>query len=1297
MQKNIEFKQKLYKKKVLSNNIFNFKFLIKNLSFNIIQDLRFKQELTMKSIKKNFNIKKNEEVIFVKKNGDELILGDLEPNEVIEIEIEIENISFHLEESLSRGVLKYHFNNIQIFDESNIETIKFYSADFKENGIFNINFDKEYIGLDEEIQMDINIENKGNLIAERVCIGNLIHPNLEYIDNTFTINNEMVLFKHNLNSIELGMLIPNQKIEIKLKVKLRENISSEYIQHAVSLKFENVIDRKVYKETIRSNELTMFTKIIRLDNFEKIFNVEKVALNELVSVKVKGTNTGNINIYNMRIIDSGLSKFRVLKNTLKLNGHYLNFFDLDYGIMIEELKVKEAFILEYDAIILEPDLNSKILAMIDMNYKNMQIKKQFIGINKNPEIMIPDLTQCKKERNKNLVFLEDEILNKITLKNTGNIKCEKLIIENNLEEGIKFIPNTLTIKNEKVYSNNAENIIVDYLDINEVKEITYLTKATNLGRLKETKTNIKYQYNINSKNYYNKFTIYDKEIFILGGEISTIQKCIDKTHALLEEEINFLIVLKNTGNIPCKKVFIKERETFYLDFIENSLIINGEKLEFDIFKGFLYGDLNINESIEIKFKCKAKKVSVKPIQSITVVNYMYGSEATIRETSLVCPSEYFIVESPIMDIKLDIFKDSILSGEKMPIRIFLKNIGNLNAYNVLFKNLYSSEIEIIKDSIKINRKKYILTEPIFNLGKVEIGQEVEIFYYIKINNANIDKGILTSEIEYEFYKSKTQEKLKFLKQVDPLSFIIINPSIVISENVDKKTLEKGDVINYSLYLNNNGTQDLYNLKLNLDGIVSSDLSIIEFTINNNLTKINNINEIDIKKLFKKESLLINIKLKLLEIKQENTLEIRATIKGNYKLNENREFEFSKVSQGIRIRTESNLILIKKECEKSIYLKGEEISYLVTIRNEGTSIAENIFYYDKTMIEGFIKGTLSINGEIIKSSIVTGIFLGQLKQGKSIFIRYISKYDKCFEKDELVEQSKLSCEFFNSDLGYIKREFLSNQFKIKLLEENLKVMKISNKENISNGENIKLTTTLENNGNIILENLKFKEIIPKGFLLMDDRVFMNNHKVINISKDVEIFIAKLSPNEIIEITTEYLYMNYKNIRLLFTESLVEYNYKIENNYIENKILSNKVNFKNSITTFKNFTINHNIYLKADEVWISEITDAIVIAKIIKTYVVNTINATSLGRETFTGYKMMIRGVLEEKIEYIANTEQETIHMILNKELFSTNLILPKGYDKNDDLRIEPVIHKVLFRKIDEKTMNISINLTIQGLF
>lgn len=264
---------------------------------------------------------------------------------------------------------------------------------------------------------------------------------------------------------------------------------------------------------------------------------------------------------------------------------------------------------------------------------------------------------------------------------------------------------------------------------------------------------------------------------------------------------------------------------------------------------------------------------------------------------------------------------------------------------------------------------------------------------------------------------------------------------------------------------------------------------------------------------------------------------------------------------------------------------------------------------------------------------------------------------------------------------ISKTISSNIVSTKIIQDSLKVAKRVNKEFTFNYDILIYTITIENISKFIINNIFFKDNIPKNTKFIENSVTINKSKFRCINPQNGFIIDIINPESIIVITFKVVVLPICSYNIIENSSMIEYDYiyNIEKPpYIVNKE-SNKVISIRENRVFKQ-TIIGNIINIPDEI------DQIVSHKnkiyIIKIKIISSIN--------YDLYTLLVIGKVNVNMVYKSGYRYK---QICEDRGFSECMTVPKGMILDNENDIKYCIESTSVDLIDNNSIYNNIILLL----
>jgi len=132
-------------------------------------------------------------------------------------------------------------------------------------------------------------------------------------------------------------------------------------------------------------------------------------------------------------------------------------------------------------------------------------------------------------------------------------------------------------------------------------------------------------------------------------------------------------------------------------------------------------------------------------------------------------------------------------------------------------------------------------------------------------------------------------------------------------------------------------------------------------------------------------------------------------------------------------------------------------------------------------------------------------------------------------------------------------------------------------------------------------------------------------------------------------------------------------------------------------FKQFTVEENLTIPCAKPDIEQIVRVMAEVIIKSTKVISTPEGTSVEGQILTGWKVIIEGYVNQKIEYVADEPTQSVHAAHFKIPFSTFIVLPHGFDPGNVVTIIPYIEDIYAQQLDKRHIFKNITLLLHAIY
>lgn len=1154
--------------------------------------------------------------------------------------------------------------------------------------------------LHTEIEYKIHLENNLNMKMYNLIIPITIPYYTKYKDGSLYINEEK--YKLNVgNTFIIPIFEVNNILDIKYEVVVEDIPPQGSIDNLITLSYLEDTYRSERKE-IKSNKIKTMVKGVKLE-IVKTLNNNSLYIDDEIFEDIIIENKGNIKALNLiikQIVPKNIVIESIIINDSKLIEIY-NYKSIPIG-NLEPLKSVKIGL--YGRVVGVNSSVENIVTEVEYSYFNDYTDKYIPEniIDNNSAIYVKQgyIGPINREENalsldKKIALIDEEVKLDFLLYNIGNIKVENVKLNLDVDEGVKIIKlllNDVDVNLEKITSLN-EIRINDIPPWGKIK-LQGIVKIKNL-EVEEKKINIKVEYKHfdEAKNQYrkdmyvsNEFKLKGYGVILESPEGETVEKKCSRNFCEVGDIIEYRISLKNNGNIGGEKLFFREKLNNNSKFIKGSFKVNdNEIIDCDIYKGVDIGSLKCEEILNIQYKIEVLNPLGDWLISTSNLAYVEEVEAGLKvnknlelihnKTRIIYP----MLSEKIYGNEIEVYRNE----DKIIYNIELGNIGNIDLDNIRFSLYKSEELELEK--IIINNEEIDLNSignGDINIERIEQEEKKYISIILKVKKVSSNENLqVGGNIGYS-YKLKEYDLNNYkVLNLDTKKYHIIYGDLKGNIIVKDKNIIKSDEIQAELSIENIGNIDLYSIELISDefnSIVLLDENII------NSDKIPNCME-------SSEKIIIPIKLKGKEIHSGNIFNYSTNLKAKYKFNDE-EIIISKYIDNIEIELVDSLINCEINSDKSNYILGEKAYFRIDISNLGSHrLEEAILQITIPNEVDIVDDCIYIADNVYRyKDIRNGLRLDKIDINESIIIKYFANINKISFNKEIQTYYKVEGYYnIKKSNTRIYKEYSSEILKNRVDKVSAKVFLTSDKDLLLNGQDVKYTSIIINDGNLPID-VNYKLYIGDELEEIKDLTTLNGENIKNIEGPINIV-----PNDGVIIEKNYVYRRFKGIDSILVQGVVEATYNTGDprysGYKEIKTDTLKTSITN--TTFKELVIDKIIDISELEPRVEEIiniylTPTIInqnIRKVKRNYEYNSID--------IIGHRLEIIGNIQYTIEYVSSTNNEGVYLITDESVFNSTIVLPEGFIEGETIVVTPKVIDVCHRIVGNDRIFVNINLLI----
>lgn len=140
-----------------------------------------------------------------------------------------------------------------------------------------------------------------------------------------------------------------------------------------------------------------------------------------------------------------------------------------------------------------------------------------------------------------------------------------------------------------------------------------------------------------------------------------------------------------------------------------------------------------------------------------------------------------------------------------------------------------------------------------------------------------------------------------------------------------------------------------------------------------------------------------------------------------------------------------------------------------------------------------------------------------------------------------------------------------------------------------------------------------------------------------------------------------------------------------NLVEYYGIADELPILDNPSCFKQFCLHDNLMLPETKPDMLQIIKVVSQISILNTRVIRTPKATSLEGQRLTGFKLLIDGTINQKVEYVGSTPTQEIYAVHFNIPFCTYIILPENFKTASSLNVTGYIEDITADVCDRRSL------------
>lgn len=1040
------------------------------------------------------------------------------------------------------------------------------------------------VDIGQDITYTVTITNGGNVSATNVIFTDLIPDGTSFEPNSFTLNGTTIPNANIITGVPIGDIEPNESVIVAFHIIANEIPAINPITNQASVSFQHIVNPANPPVSKNITSSTIATKIeSAILNTIKIGDKTFATIGDTITYTTTITNTGNISANNAIFSDPLPSWAQFVAGSVIVDGTPLPSASIIDGVGINTITPNQTVTIIFQVQIVSnpttftPELQNLGFVNFQYNVGNaLQAQPGNVETNVFVTSINTAILSAVKTANTAFANIGDTITYTVSIQNSGNTNATNVNFSDPVPTGTTFVENSFAVNGSTIPGANPNNgVNIGTVSAGSSLTVTFqvIVTSTPPSNPITNVASIQYAFIVDPASPPVTGTINSNSAStqINNATVTTVLQA-NRSIVSIGDVITYTATLTNTGNFPANSVLLINGVPEGALFVPNSVTLNGISLpDASPTLGIPVGIIAPGDSATITFQFLASSI---PPQG-AIINQALTSYTYIVDPSqppVTATSSSNTVNTAVVDASLSVIKstDSLVQSTDGTITytVVVQNNGNTTANTVTLTDLVPEGTAFIPNSVAINGVSVPGADPNVGipLNSITPSEIVTVTFQVIVQSIpSVNPISNTARIDYTFIADPTAPIISRTITSNPAFTQISDATILSLKAVNAPQATTGDILTYTITLENTGNIPATNLIFS--DTIPESTTFVENSFTLNGTAILGANPnvgVTLPTLAANATHLISFQILINDsfsresiTNQSNTTYTIQPDPGQPPITET-----STSNIVITNFVQAQLIITKTSNPTTVDIGGT-ILYISEVKNIGNVDAINIVFTDSIPAgTTFVPDSVTING-VLQPGLnpENGIPIGTIPANSSKTILFQVQTNNPPTETEIANQSSATYQYVSIPTAPpVNRSANSNIVTTSLQNANIISVKSADVTFASIGQSITYTNTLQNIGTVPANNTVFIDNIPEGAIFIEDSLAINNVIQPGANPENGVTLGTIQPNETVTISFQVQLTNIPVGNAVINISDTSYEYQIDPSspIIQRRSLSNAVN-------------------------------------------------------------------------------------------------------------------------------------------
>lgn len=934
-----------------------------------------------------------------------------------------------------------------------------------------------------------------------------------------------------------------------------------------NLTYQTCSDLPIVTTSAYSNEVKTYIVNGNL-SINKETNKSYAKLNDIITYSFNLSNTGNVPLNNVLFSDNLSSSLQVVPGSVIVNNVSKPTYDPVAGFSLNTLNVGQAVKISFNVTVINVPIPNIISNYGTGSYTYIiDPANQPTTQSKNSNTVTTTVNKSDstltKQVDKPYAIVNDILTYTLVITNTGTVPLTNVEISDALQNEAQFVTGSVVINGVSQPSYNPGNgFIIDNILAGGSATIIFKAKVTEVPTsYKILNTgNMSYQYTLIPSTEPSLATRTSNTVTTTINTVSvTNTKTVDKAYTTSNDTLTYTSTITNNSTVPLTNTTFIDVIPLGTTFVEGSVTIDGATQgSYNPQIGFTLGTITPNQSIIVQFKVRVVEfLTVEAITNQSNINYsyqLYGEQSSIMSGNTLSNTVTSVLKVGSVNVTKTADRTYAKLNDIVTYSVNILNTGNTILQNVLFKDIIQSDSTLIADSVYINDVKQtgfdVNTD--INLPDIGIGGSLKIVFSVQVNRIPASGGELknTGTVTYSYYVDPTQLPYTGTKDSNTTTVTVLDTIMSITKEVDKTFAKIGDIVNYTICVDNTGVVTATNV--NFLDILDDNLEFIAGSVYIEGESYNNYNPntgFPLPNIIGGNCIDITFAARIVSRPiLSNTVYNSATTTYSYTIG-GTTYNGTMTSNTVNTVVGYGELTITKSLDRIYGSINDVINYTVVIQNTGSVNATSMSFKDTIENDALF----NINSVVVDGvnypnyNPNNGFALSDLLPGKSHVISFSTKIVSVPSSGKIdnIASTTFTYQLTSSDTP-VTTTTNSNIVTTYVNLGNLTVTKDVDKAYATINDIITYTFNITNTGNVVCTNALFKDIVQSDATFVAQSVTINDNLQIAYNPNTGFSLPDINPKATVKVVFKVQVNTVPSNQTLYNSATVGYSYYVSPN-------------------------------------------------------------------------------------------------------------------------------------------------------